>query len=176
MNSSKVPDLSVSNFSKWMDKLYPGFAQAYEADSSSIIGALYSSHCHIPQGINDYTELMLERIPLRASIWDLKPKSLLAVRLSDMLSEIWDSEDYTRIVSLICSDSSLQGKDSLFLVVATAVAYEDTAEFDFHQIPSYWYSWHETTPRMISGCTTYTAPDKYKYRMAVLALQLSSYK
>lgn len=179
MSSSKVPDLSVSKFVSWMDKLYTGFAEAYEENGNNIHDSLSYLYNHVPDGIGDNTALMLERIPLRASIWDLKPKSLLAVRLGDMLSEIWDSDDYndyTRIVSLICSDSSLVGKDSLFLVVATAVAPEDTVEYDFSHLLESWYSNHTATPRIISGYTTFTAPDGYKYRMAVIAIQLSSYK
>lgn len=166
----------MSNFVNWMDKLYPGFAAAYNEAGNDIPDALANSARHVPEGIGYKTSLMLERIPLRAAIWDLKPKSLLAVRLGDMLSESWDTDDESRIVSLICSDSSLVGKDSLFLVVATAAAHEDTVEYDFSQLLEHWYSEHTATPRIISGYTTYTAPDRNKYRMAVIALQLSSYK
>lgn len=176
MSSSKVPDLSLSNFVSWMDKLYPGFAEAYEENGNDIPDSLSCSEGHVPAFIGYNTALMLERIPLRASIWDLKPKSILAVRLGDMLSEAWDIDDESHMVSLICSDSSLVGKDSLFLVVATAVAHEDTVEYDFSQLLESWYSNHTATPRIISGYTTFTAPDGYKYRMAVIALQLSSYK
>lgn len=176
MSSSKVPDLSLSNFVNWMDKLYPGFAAAYNEAGNDIPDALSNSASNVPEGIGYNTVLMLERIPLRASIWDLKPKSLLAVRLGDMLSESCDIDDESHIVSLICSDSSLVGKDSLFLVVATAVAPDDAVDYDFSRLLEDWYSNHTATPRIISGYTTYTAPDRNKYRMAVIALQLSSYK
>lgn len=174
MSSSKVPDLSLSNFAKWMDNMYPGFAKAYEENGHDIPDALCGIEAHVPNGMGSDI-LMLERIPLRTAIWDLTPKSFLAVRLGDMLSESWDIDDESHIVSLICSDSSLVGKDSLFLVVATAAAPDDTVEYDFSQLLESWYSDHTATPRIISGYTTYTAPDGNKYRMAVIALQLSSY-
>lgn len=166
----------MSNFVNWMDKLYPGFAAAYNEAGNDIPDALYSSARAVPAGIGYNTALMLERIPLRAAIWDLKPNSVLAKRLGDMLTEVWYDDDNLHTVSLLASDSSLVGKDSLFLIVATALYWDDMMHSDFAKIPKKWYSEHAKTPRMISGSTTYVDPDGNTRRMAVMALQLSSYK
>lgn len=171
----------MSNLVKWLGMLYPGFAVYYEMHDRSIPDALAHMDCNVPEGITSraYTfDVMLERIPLRASIWDLKPKSTLATRLSDMINESLDPDDdsFVPIVSLICSDSSLAGKDSLFLVVANPIDDENAVDYIFTQLPADWYSDHNTVPRFMSGSTTYVDPDGNKRRMAVLALQLSSYK
>lgn len=123
---------------------------------------LRDSGACLPEGLTE-AELMLERFNIRDELLHMKEKS----NITQCLLETVDSEGYSY---MIMADSTIPGKDSLFLCAVQATGDKTYWEDSAHHVRE-WGKNSSTPIRVLVGGTSIGDGDN----ITVTALQLSSF-
>lgn len=155
----KAPCLADSALLRFLRQIF-GYKPVEQFSSFELAVSALVDNVDVPEGFSEAI-LIADRFNIRHEIWNMKLKS-------EFVQTVLESMDESMCGYMLMVDSTLSGKDGLFLIAA---ATEDSygSDMGYHIA-----QWNKESAAPISAITGSMAFENNEY-LSITALQLSSF-